>query len=135
MAKNNGFNSNSSKSFTGEIGRKNDKIIDSIKVEEIDLEESINAESTEEELEIEAKKILRNQNAKNLGIIMNADYYFTVYFVSKEDKNEFFEKLNADELNEVFVNGYDFSEKLGIEIEKKDVHLPKPQFLKRQKNY
>jgi hypothetical protein len=107
-------------------------IVKSIEVGPINYDE-INTGSLEGDLELEAQKILKRKQQDNLGIILDSNYYFNVYFVSEQDKNEFLEKLGVPDINDVFINGYELAKKLGIELSKKDVHLPKPSYVKQFK--
>ena len=92
-----------------------------------------NTGNLEKDLEIESKKVLKRKNQDNLGIILDHNYYFTVYFISEKDKNEFLNKLNIRDLGKVHINGYDLADKLGIKIEKKYVNLPSVHYVKRLK--
>jgi hypothetical protein len=64
-----------------------------------------------------------------MGYIMDVQYYFNVYFICKEDKLEFLEKLGVTDLGDININGYELAKKLGIDIQRKLLHLPKPKSL------
>jgi ABC-type lipoprotein release transport system permease subunit len=126
MAKNKGFET--SKTAKSGWSDEKDEIYDSIPVDAIDYDQlNKDALTTEERLELEAKKLLKHNQQKNMGYIMDIDYYFNVYFICKEDKNEFFEKLGLGDFNEGFIDGYKLAKALGVKIDKKVLHLPKPK--------
>jgi hypothetical protein len=129
--KNKGFESNQ-KVKNGWVDEKiKDEIFESIPVDEIDYDKiDLEVETTEEKLELEAKKILNHNNQKNMGYITDARYYSTIFFICQEDRDEFFQKLGVSDLTDVFINGYDLAKRLGIDIQKKVIHLPKPKSLK-----
>ena len=102
-----------------------DPIVDSLPLTDFEIEETGDLEA---DVELEHKKILRDQQADNLGIILDSEYYSLIYFVSKQDRDEFFDKL-AKIKGDVYINGYDLAEKLGIKISEKAVNLPKPKFI------
>lgn len=110
-----------------------DPIFDKIEPNLDELENFEPIGDLQKDVETESKIILKRKQQKNMGIIQDALYYFTVYFISRDDKKEFFEKAGMQEFDEVFINGYDFAQKIGIDIEKKYVHLPEPKFKQRLK--
>lgn len=127
--KNKGFNLVQSKSKNGWSQEKTtDRIFEQIPEDEIDYDKlEKEALTTEQRLELETKKILKHNQQKNLGYIMDSKYYFSVFFICEEDKNEFFEKLGVSSMADIFINGYDLAKALGIKIERKLIHLPKPK--------
>lgn len=107
-------------------------IASTIKPEPIDYSD-LNSGDIEKDLELEAQKILKRKQQDNLGVILDSNYYFNVYFICEQDKNEFFEKLGISDLNDMFINGYELAKRLGIDISKKEIHLPKPKYVKSLK--
>jgi hypothetical protein len=131
MAKNKGFTAQSGNSKNSWVAEKKaDQIFEGIPVDKLDVDKlEATAATTEELLELEAKKILKYNQQKNLGYIMDAQYHFNVFFLCKEDKEEFFAKLGITDIADIYINGYELAKKLGINIEKKLIHLPKPKAL------
>lgn len=131
MAKNKGFDGTQSKNNGWAQGANNDPIFDAIQVATIDYDTlEKEAKSTEELLELESKKMLKHQQQENMGYIMDMDYYSNIYFICQEDRDLFFEKLGVGDMVGGFIDGYELAKRLGINIPKKLIHLPKPKSLK-----
>jgi hypothetical protein len=84
------------------------------------VQNDVNLEISETlKLFLEAKK--ERRDAWRLKV--DTEYWFAVCFQSREQKNEFLEKMGIIHLGDKYIDGLKLSEKLGVPI--KPINLPK----------
>ncbi|GHT02072.1 hypothetical protein AGMMS49525_04830 [Bacteroidia bacterium] len=112
---------------------KNNKILNGFEPEKLDMKELNNIEDVEQVLELEAKKLLKAKQQKQMSDMRCQQYYCNIVFANKFDRDKFLSNIqDVDIMGDTFIDGYELAKKMGFEIEM-TASLPKPHYVKQLK--
>lgn len=109
-------------------------VLNKVQPEKIDMRDVYNEPDAEKQLELEAKKLLKANQAKQMRDMRDTNYYLCLVFGNEFDKRKFMSLLDQRVTveGETFIDGYELAKSMGFEIQV-TASLPEPHHINQIK--